>query len=66
MFTLEFFWLKCHNPDIDWTKGMVKMTHCPQHCDMLQLKSAFLASLEKEEYNIQYQAHKTIHTLEAQ
>ena len=33
---------------------------------MLQLKSAFLASLEKEEYDIQYQVHKTIHVLEAQ
>ena len=33
---------------------------------MLQPKSAFLASLEKEEYNIQYQVHKTIHVLEAQ
>ena len=45
---------------------MVKMTHCLQHCHMLQLKSASLASLEKEEYNIQYQVHKTIHALEAQ
>ena len=26
---------------------------------MLQLKSAFLASLEKEEYNIQYQDQQT-------
>ena len=33
---------------------------------MLQLKSAFLASLEKEEYNIQYQVHETICALEAQ
>ena len=33
---------------------------------MLQPKSAFLASLKKEEYNIQYQVHKTICTLEAQ
>ena len=33
---------------------------------MLQLKSAFLASLEKEKYNIQYQVHETIHVLEAQ
>ena len=65
-FILGFSWLKCHNPDIDWTKGMVKMTCCPQHCHMLQLKSAFLASLKKEEYNIQYQVHETIHVLEAQ
>ena len=33
---------------------------------MLQLKSAFLASLKKEEYNIQYQVHEMIHALEAQ
>ena len=24
-FILEFSWLKCHNPDIDWTKGTVKI-----------------------------------------
>ena len=65
-FILEFSWLKHHNPDIDWTKRTVKMTHCPQHCHMLQLKLTFLASLEKEEYDIQYQVHKTIHALEAQ
>ena len=33
---------------------------------MLQPKSAFLASLEKEKYNIQYQVHKTICALEVQ
>ena len=33
---------------------------------MLQPKLAFLASLEKEEYDIQYQVHKTIRALEAQ
>ena len=65
-FILGFSWLKCHNPDIDWTKGTVKMTWCPYHCHILQLKSAFLAFLEKEEYDIQYQVHETIHTLAAQ
>ena len=65
-FILGFSWLKRHNPDIDWTKGTVKMTHCPRHCHMLQPKSAFLASLKKEEYDIQYQVHETIHALEAQ
>ena len=65
-FILGFSWLKCHNPDIDWTKGMVKMTHCPQHHHMLQPKLAFLASLKREEYDIQYQVHETIHVLEAQ
>ena len=66
LFILGFSWLKCHNPDIDWTKGTVKMTHYPQHCHMLQPKSAFLASLEKEKYDIQYQVHKIICVLEAQ
>ena len=33
---------------------------------MLQPKSAFLASLEKEEYDIQYQVHETICALEVQ
>ena len=33
---------------------------------MLQLKLAFLASLEKEEYDIQYQVHETICVLEVQ
>ena len=65
-FILGFSWLKHHNLDIDWTKGTVKMTRCPQHCHMLQLKSAFLASLKKEEYNIQYQVHETIGALEVQ
>ena len=65
-FILGFSWLKCHNPDIDWTKGMVKMTHCPQHHHMLQPKLAFLASLKREEYDIQYQVHKTICVLEVQ
>ena len=65
-FILRFSWLKCHNPDIDWTKGMVKMTCCLWHCHMLQLKSAFLVSLKKKEYNIQYQVHETICALEVQ
>ena len=33
---------------------------------MLQPKSAFLAALKKEEYNIQYQVHEMIRVLEAQ
>ena len=66
LFILGFSWLKCHNPEINWTKETVKMTHSLRHCHMLQPKSAILASLEKEEYNIQYQVHETIHVLEAQ
>ena len=65
-FMLEFSWLKCHNLNIDWTKGTVKMTRCLRHYHMLQPKLAFLASLEKEEYDIQYQVHETIYVLEAQ
>ena len=65
-FILGFSWLKHHNPDIDWTKGTVKMTCCLQYCHMLQPKSTFLASFKKEEYDIQYQVHKMIHVLEAQ
>ena len=65
-FILEFSWLKCHNPDINWTKGTVKMTCYLWHHHMLQLKLAFLASFEKEEYDIQYQVHKMICALEAQ
>ena len=65
-FILGFSWLKHHNPDINWIKGTVKMTCCPRHCHILQSKLAFLASLEKEEYDIQYQVHETIHVLEVQ
>ena len=65
-FILGFSWLKCHNPDIDWAKRTVKMTQCLQHCHMLQPKSAFLASLKKEEYDIQYQVYETICALEVQ
>jgi len=25
-------WLRCHNPEIDWKKGEVKMTRCPDEC----------------------------------
>ena len=35
-FILGFLWLQRHNPEIDWTRGTVKMTHCPSHCHMLQ------------------------------
>jgi len=29
---LEMPWLVAHNPEIDWEKGEVKMTHCPPIC----------------------------------
>jgi len=25
-------WLACHNPEIDWKTGEVKMTRCPEGC----------------------------------
>jgi len=25
-------WLACHNPEIDWRTGEVKMTRCPEKC----------------------------------
>jgi len=25
-------WLACHNPEIDWRTGKVKMTRCPEKC----------------------------------
>jgi len=25
-------WLACHNPEIDWKIGEVKMTRCPKKC----------------------------------
>ena len=65
-FILGFSWLQHHNPEIDWTKGTVKMTCCPHHCHMLQDKPVFIQEMEEEEYNNQYYIHETIHTLEAQ
>ena len=50
-FILGFSWLQRHNLEIDWSKGTVKMTHCPRHCHMLQDKSAFIQEMEEEEYN---------------
>ena len=29
---LEMPWLACHNPEIDWKTGEVKMTRCPEKC----------------------------------
>jgi len=25
-------WLRCHNPEIDWKTGEVKITRCPDEC----------------------------------
>ena len=29
---LGMLWLACHNPEIDWRTGEVKMTRCPKEC----------------------------------
>ena len=29
---LEMPWLACHNPEIDWRTGEVKITRCPEKC----------------------------------
>jgi len=29
---LEMPWLACHNPEIDWRTGEVKMMRCPEKC----------------------------------
>ena len=30
MVILGMLWLACHNPEIDWRTGEVKMTRCPE------------------------------------
>ena len=29
---LEMLWITCHNPEIDWRTGEVKMTRCSEKC----------------------------------
>ena len=29
---LEMLWLACHNPEINWRTGVVKMMRCPEEC----------------------------------
>ena len=29
---LEMLWLACHNPEIDWRMGEMRMTRCPEEC----------------------------------
>jgi len=29
---LGMLWLACHNPEIDWRMGEVKITRCPEEC----------------------------------
>ena len=30
---LGMLWLACHNPEINWRTGEVKMTRCPEECE---------------------------------
>ena len=55
---LGYTWLKKYNPDIDWTNGKVKMTHCSRSCYLLQEKSIFLQILKKEEVEQAWTAYK--------
>ena len=32
MVILGIPWLACHNPEVDWKMGEVKMTRCPEEC----------------------------------
>ena len=29
---MRMLWLVCHNPEIDWRTGEVKMMRCPEKC----------------------------------
>ena len=45
-------WLACHNPEIDWKTGEVKMTRCPEECGkqwrQVQGKSGWEKQKEEE------------------
>jgi len=45
-------WLICHNPEIDWRTGEVKMTRCPEECGKqwrpVQRKSGWEKQEEEE------------------
>ena len=32
MVILGMLWLTCHNLEIDWETGEIKMTRCPEEC----------------------------------
>ena len=44
-----YTWLSCHNPEIDWTTGMVEMTRCPWTCHTLKGKPPFAQQIKSEE-----------------
>jgi len=45
-------WLVCHNPEIDWRTGEMKMTRCPEECGKqwrpVQEKSGWKKQKEEE------------------
>ena len=49
---LEMPWLACHNPEIDWRTGEVKMTRCLEECGnqwkSVQIKSEWKKQKEEE------------------
>ena len=49
---LEMPWLACHNPEIDWRTGEVKMMRCPEECGKqwrpVQGKSGWKRQKEEE------------------
>jgi len=49
---LGMLWLACHNPEIDWRTGEVKMTRCPEECEKqwrpVQGKSGWEKQKEEE------------------
>ena len=52
MVILGMLWLACHNPEIDWRTGEVKMTRCPEECGKqwrpVQEKSGWKKQKEEE------------------
>ena len=46
---LGYMWLLHHNPEIDWTTGMVKMTWCPWTCHTLKGEPHFAPQIESKE-----------------
>ena len=52
MVILGILWLACHNPEIDWRTGDVKMTRCPEECGkqwrLVQGKSGWEKQKEEE------------------
>jgi len=49
---LEIPWLACHNPEINWRTGEVKMMRCPEECGKqwrpVQSKSGWEKQKEEE------------------